>query len=242
MSQSLRDQVAFFVCSNGAVPTYPPSNRNNLLFPKMLTLNASQRLLPLGTSCPQPAGSQVKFVSSCDTADSSDEDRTSDDDGTSDDGNSDESVVSPSFQLSDLQKPRRSSLRSTDRRRDSTRSVGFSTVQTRVFEMIIELNVARPEALNAIEDELIWRFADSVSDIETHQNELEEERKSEYSRMIDDHIQRVELEKMERELKRQRQEQRKEKKGFRSKVLKPLWKGFIEATSRSAFTISPAQF
>ena len=219
-----------------------PSNRNNLLFPKMLTLNASQRLLPLGTSCPQPAGSQVKFVSSCDTADSSDEDRTSDDDGTSDDGNSDESVVSPSFQLSDLQKPRRSSLRSTDRRRDSTRSVGFSTVQTRVFEMIIELNVARPEALNAIEDELIWRFADSVSDIETHQNELEEERKSEYSRMIDDHIQRVELEKMERELKRQRQEQRKEKKGFRSKVLKPLWKGFIEATSRSAFTISPAQF
>ena len=219
-----------------------PSNRNNLLFPKMLTLNSSQRLLPLGTSCPQPAGSQVKFVSSCDTADSSDEDRTSDDDGTSDDGNSDESVVSPSFQLSDLQKPRRSSLRSTDRRRDSTRSVGFSTVQTRVFEMIIELNVARPEALNAIEDELIWRFADSVSDIETHQNELEEERKSEYSRMIDDHIQRVELEKMERELKRQRQEQRKEKKGFRSKVLKPLWKGFIEATSRSAFTISPAQF
>jgi hypothetical protein len=117
--------------------------------------------------------------------------------------------------------------------------------------MIDEFNVARPEALNAIEkkpaldyggDELIWRFADSVSDIETHQKELEEEKKSGYSRMIDDHIQRVELEKMERELNRQRQEQRKEKKGFRSKVLKPLWKGFIEATSRSAFTISPAQF
>jgi hypothetical protein len=166
---------------------------------------------------------------------------SSDEGGTSED-NSDESVVSPSSQLSELQKPRRSSILSKDRRRDITRSVGFSTVQTRVFEMIIELNVARPEALNAIEDELIWRFADSVSDIETHQNELEEERKSEYSRMIDDHIQRVELEKMERELKRQRQEQRKEKKGFRSKVLKPLWKGFIEATSRSAFTISPAQF
>lgn len=192
---------------------------------------------------------------------------SSDEGGTSED-NSDESVVSPSSQLSELQKPRRSSILSKDRRRDITRSVGFSTVQTRVFEVIgvdkndelDGLNVARPEASNAIDkkpdldyggDEpealcdsrnLIWRFADSVSDIETHQNELEEERKSEYSRMIDDHIQRVELEKMERELKRQRQEQRKEKKGFRSKVLKPLWKGFIEATSRSAFTISPAQF
>ena len=185
-----------------------------------------------------------KFEGLSDSADLNSVDRISisSDEGSTSEDNSDESVESPSSQPLDIQKPRRSSLRSTDRRRDSTRSVGFSTVQTRVFEMIIEHNVARPEALNAIEDELIWRFADSVSDIETHQNELEEERKSEYSRMIDDHIQRVELEKMERELKRQRQEQRKEKKGFRSKVLKPLWKGFIEATSRSAFTISPAQF
>jgi hypothetical protein len=87
-----------------------------------------------------------------------------------------------------------------------------------------------------------WRFTDSVSDIETHQKELEEDRKAEYIRMIHDHIQRVELEKMERESDRKRPEQRKEKKGFRSKVLKPLWKGFIEASSRSAFTISPVQF
>jgi hypothetical protein len=122
------------------------------------------------------------------------------------------------------------------------------------------LNVARPEASNAAkknlaldngDDELealcdsrnlIWRFADSVSDIETHQKELEKERKAEYARMIQDHIQRVEMEKMERESDRQRQEQRKEKKGFRSKILKPLWKGFIEGTRRSAFTISPVQF
>ena len=225
------------------MPTYPPSNRNNLLFPKMLTLNASQRLLPLGTSCPQPAGSQVKFVSSCDTADSSDEDRTSDDDGTSDDGNSDESVVSPSFQLSDLQKPRRSSLRSTDRRRDSTRSVGFSTVQTRVFEMIIELNVARPEALNAIEDELIWRFADSVSDINTHESfklsihELDKERRSKYARKIRDCTHITGREDKEREWDRQQ----KDKKEFKSKVLQTSWKNVKGVLRQTAYIISPIQ-
>ena len=219
----------------------------------MLTDNTSQRVVQLGTSpIPQPDGCQVQFVSSYDTTchnsdDTSEEDWTSDDDITSDDcvpndENSDESAVSPLSQPLDIHKPRRSSLRSTDWRRDSTRSVGFSTVQTRIFELVeVDKNFELDEKKPAL-DNGTWRFTDSVSDIETHQKELEEDRKAEYIRMIHDHIQRVELEKMERESDRKRQEQRKEKKGFRSKVLKPLWKGFIEASSRSAFTISPVQF
>ncbi|KAL3782855.1 hypothetical protein ACHAW5_010621 [Stephanodiscus triporus] len=229
------------------------------------------RVLPL-----QPT--LVKFVPSSDTtccnpADSlcisHEKDRTTDtdDDNTSDDsfpndGNSEEYIVSPSSQPVGLCQPRRSSLRSADRRRDSTRSVGFSTVQTRLFEVIDVddkpkpdgLNVARPQVSNAVEKKSIlddsdnrletlcysrnlgWRYSDRVSDIEAHQTELEEKKKSEYTRMIRDHIERVEREKKEREL---RHRQRYEKKGFKSKVLKPLLKGFIEASSRSAFIISP---
>jgi hypothetical protein len=231
------------------------------------------RVLPL-----VPNGSLVKFVPSGDNTCynsvdslciSQEKDRTTDtdDDNTSEDcdpndGNSDESIVSPLSQPAGLCQPRRSSLRSADRRRDSTRSVGFSTVQTRLFEVIDvdekpkldELNVARPQASNTVgkksfldesDDELDtlcnsrnlgWRFSDRVSDIDAHQTELEEEKKSEYTRMIRDHIERVEREKKERELHHR---QRCKKKGFKSKVLKPLLKGFIEASSRSAFIISP---
>jgi hypothetical protein len=238
----------------------------------MLTHTASRRVLPLGTS-PDPQ-SDVSQVKTCqNSVDSSKKDRTPDNDSTSDNcvpiyGNSEEIIVSPSSQALYLQQPRRSSLRSTDRQGDSTRSVRFSTVQTRVFE-VIEVdkndkldgfNVSGQELLNIMEEKLAhdygdderkvssdrcnlgWRFADRVRDVETHQAELEKERKAEYTRMIQNHIQRVEREKMEHELDRQRQKQRKEQKGFKSRVLKPLWKGFIEASSRSAFTISPVHF
>ncbi len=176
--------------------------------------------------------------------------------------NSEDSIVSLPSQKPRLQQTRRSSLRSADRRREGRRSVRFSTVQTRVFDSIENdkpridgLSVTglqeshvlenksvidyRDDELEALRnrDDLGWRFSDTVSDIETHEHELEAERNAEYTRMIQDHIQRVERERRERELINQQ----KEKKGFKSKVLKPLWRGFLEATSRSSFIISPGR-
>ena len=193
----------------------------------------------------------------------------SSDEGSTSEDNSDESVVSPSSQLSDLQKPRRSSLLSKDRQRDSTRSVSFSTVQTRVFEVIgvdknhelDGLNVARPEASNAIDkkpaldygvDEpealcdsrnLIWRFTDSVSDIKTHESsklfmhELDKERRSKYARQIRDCTHITGREDKEREWDRQQ----KDKNGFKSKVLQTSWKSVKGVLRQTAYIISPIQ-
>ena len=193
----------------------------------------------------------------------------SSDEGSTSEDNSDESVVSPSSQLSDLQKPRRSSLLSKDRQRDSTRSVSFSTVQTRVFEVIgvdknhelDGLNVARPEASNAIDKkpaldygvdepealcdsrDLIWRFTDSVSDIKTHESsklfmhELDKERRSKYARQIRDCTHITGREDKEREWDRQQ----KDKNGFKSKVLQTSWKNVKGVLRQTAYIISPIQ-
>ncbi len=205
-----------------------------------------------------------KFEGLSDSADLNSVDRISisSDEGSTSEDNSDESVESPSSQPLDIQKPRRSSLRSTDRRRDSTRSVVFSTVQTRVFEVIDDgFNVARPEVSNAMEkkpaldcggDELealcdsrnfTWRFTDSVSDIETHESsklfihELNEERRSKYARGIQDRTYITGREEKERELNRQL----KDKKGFKSKVLQMSWRGVIGGLRQMAYIISPMQ-
>jgi hypothetical protein len=167
-----------------------------------------------------------------------------------------------------MQQPRKSSLLSTDRRRDSTRSVGFSTVQTRVFELIEVdnyeldgLNVARPEASNAMEKkpaldygggelealtesrDLIWRFADSVNDIKPHESsklsihELDKERRSKYARKIGDCTYITGREEKEREWDRQQ----KDKKGFKSKVLLTSWRGIKGVLRQTAYIISPIQ-
>ncbi|KAL3808559.1 hypothetical protein ACHAXA_008348 [Cyclostephanos tholiformis] len=254
----------------------------------MPTHIARQRVVPLewNSDIPKTDGSLVTFVSSVDNIghnlieshedfsvtgfDTSFGEYASKDNNSND--NSNDSIVSLPSQSPRLQQPRRSSLRSADRRRDSRRSVRFSIVDDElealwnlVFESIEndkpridgfsvtglqESHVLenkfviddRDDELEALwnRDDLGWRFSDTVSDIETHEYELEAERNTEYMRMIQDHIERVERKWRERELINQQKEkepelinQRKEKKGFKSKVLKPLWKGFLEATSRS---------
>jgi hypothetical protein len=189
----------------------------------------------------------------------------SSDKGSTSEDNSKEPNVSPSSQSLDLQQSRRSSLRSADRRHDSTRSVGFSTVQTRVFKVIdvdeqpeLDGLYARPQALGAVEkkpalddgdDELDtlfnrhtgWRFFDRISDIETHEssklfvNELNEESCGEYTRKIHTHM--TEQEKEEREL----DGQEREKKGFKSNVLQPFWRGCKFTLSQVVYVVSPLQ-
>ena len=52
--------------------------------------------------------------------------------------------------------------------------------------------------------------------------------------MIQDHIIRAEREREEREINEM---MKKKKKGFKSKVMKPIWKGFLEAANRSSMVI-----
>ena len=189
------------------------------------------------------------------------------DEGSTSEDISNEPIVSPPSQILDHQQPRRSSLRSADRRRSSTRSVCFSTVQTRVFEVIEVdeqhkldgLSVARSQALDAVEkkaalddgdDELEtlckrhtlrWRFSDRMSDIETHESSklvMDELGKERSSKYTRKiHTHITEQEKKEREL----DGQEKEKKGFKSKVLQQLWSGFKVTLSQTAYVLSPIQ-
>jgi len=88
-------------------------------------------------------------------------------------------------------------------------------------------------------ESLGWSYTDKSSTIETHLEESKIERKKKYALMIQQHIIRAEQEKKDRENK-QKEEALRKRKGFRNKVLKPIWKGFVEASKKSALvTPSP---
>ena len=83
-----------------------------------------------------------------------------------------------------------------------------------------------------------WSYTDKLSTIESHLKESKIQRKKRYALMIQQHIIRAEEEKKLKEDKLKEEALRK-KKGFR-KVLKPIWKGFVEASKKSALvTPSP---
>eukprot|EP00571_Detonula_confervacea_P009208 CAMPEP_0172319396 /NCGR_PEP_ID=MMETSP1058-20130122/37529_1 /TAXON_ID=83371 /ORGANISM="Detonula confervacea, Strain CCMP 353" /LENGTH=163 /DNA_ID=CAMNT_0013034423 /DNA_START=211 /DNA_END=699 /DNA_ORIENTATION=- len=109
-------------------------------------------------------------------------------------------------------------------RQGHKKSVRFSIVHIREFNVVDELP---PQDHDYEEDEdeplrrsLGWEYTESKIDIETHMEEAKKERKQTYLMMIQDHIHKVEFEKEEREKNRQ---EKIKKKGFKSKVLKPLW-------------------
>ena len=113
------------------------------------------------------------------------------------------------------------------------KSVRFSLVHTREYDVVED-----PASVDDDEEEgprttLSWEFREKESsDIETHQEDMKKERKEKYLTMIREHINRVEI-KREEETNRQRLK----KKGIKSKVLKPLWKGLLEVGSRSALVM-----
>ena len=190
-----------------------------------------------------------------------DENSTSDDDSTTSDENDESSRARvdnshASLESSSLLVRRKSSLKSSDSRRGNG-SVVFLNVHTRVFESIEEdeeedrkrdgLNgvtiLDDNDFLDTIRNSAKWRFTDSVSDVETHLSQKENRRKEKNEDKIKGHILRAEQRKI-RDIERDFDRQGKEKKknGFKSKYLKPLWKGFIEASGKSAFIISPMQY
>jgi len=111
------------------------------------------------------------------------------------------------------------------------KSVRFSLVQTREFNVVTELVPPECDDCDIVRKSLGWEFTQTEIDIETHMNEVKSERKEKYLSMIQDHINRVQEEKEQEEQKPAK------KKGFKSRVLKPLWKGFIGAGSRSALVM-----
>lgn len=107
------------------------------------------------------------------------------------------------------------------------RRVRFSIVYTREFEVTMEVEGSSRPSYKSL-DSTISTFTDTESDIETHISEKTQRRKEKYVQMIQCQINRVENEKEQQE-----QQKLDKKKGFRSRVLKPMWKGFLEAASRS---------
>jgi len=144
---------------------------------------------------------------------------------------------------------------------ESKKSVRFSIVNIREYNLVDELdddddyyddddeNKGANEQQDQGQEEehdtqlrrksLGWSYTDKESTIETHLEESKIERKKKYALMIQQHIIRAEQEKVDRENKLKEEALRK-KKGFRNKVLKPIWKGFVEASKKSALvTPSP---
>lgn len=128
-----------------------------------------------------------------------------------------------------------SSIQSSTRQ-SGKKSVRFSVVYTREFNVVDEL--APPDedddGSSPVRRSLGWEYTEKESDLETHMGEVRKERKAKYLIMIQEHITNVEFEREEREKNLQ---QKKKNKGFKSKVLKPLWKGFLDAASRSSMVI-----
>eukprot|EP00579_Thalassiosira_antarctica_P004956 CAMPEP_0201896756 /NCGR_PEP_ID=MMETSP0902-20130614/45278_1 /ASSEMBLY_ACC=CAM_ASM_000551 /TAXON_ID=420261 /ORGANISM="Thalassiosira antarctica, Strain CCMP982" /LENGTH=181 /DNA_ID=CAMNT_0048429425 /DNA_START=213 /DNA_END=758 /DNA_ORIENTATION=- len=119
------------------------------------------------------------------------------------------------------------------------KSVRFSNVHTRVYNVVEELAPPGNDEDEAVRRSLGWDYIENEIDLKTHMNEIrkereinffqrEELRKESLTKSIQDHIHRVEQEKDKQPIK---------KKGFKSKVLKPLWKGFLDAASRSALVM-----
>jgi len=117
------------------------------------------------------------------------------------------------------------------------RSVRFSLVHTREYNVVDELAPPGNDKDEAVRRSLGWDYTEKESDLETHLKESQNERKEQYLFMIQDHIIRAEREKEERE----NNKQTLKKKGFKSKVLKPLWKGFLDAANRYALVV-PSPF
>lgn len=114
---------------------------------------------------------------------------------------------------------------------ESKKSVRFSLVRVREYNVVDELP---PPDGHIRRKSLGWEYTEKESDIESHQDQARQRRKEKYLSMIQDHIIRAER---EREVREINEMMKKKKKGFKSKVLKPIWKGFLEAANRSSMVV-----
>merc|ERR1711966_356152 len=100
------------------------------------------------------------------------------------------------------------------------RSVRFSIVHTREYDVIEEKDANDSDEVQGSYRSLGWSYSEKQSDIETHIDEMKQEKRRKYLRMIDEHILRVEDERQKeaRLANEIAKRQMHKKKGFKSKV------------------------
>ncbi|KAL3793285.1 hypothetical protein HJC23_003795 [Cyclotella cryptica] len=116
------------------------------------------------------------------------------------------------------------------------KSVRFSLVQTREYNVIDELPSPLDHEDEAPRRSLGWNFTERQIDIDTHLAEVMRQRKEECARLIHQHIIRAEIEREEK-----KKEKKLKKKGFKAMIkraLKPVGEGFLEAATRTNFMLA----
>jgi hypothetical protein len=117
------------------------------------------------------------------------------------------------------------------------KSVRFSTVFLREYNVVDELPPPDAHEEEAPRRALGWDFSESQLDIETHLKEVLVLRKERYARLIHEHIVRKEKE------REQKEKEQKEKKGWKArmkKTLKPVGQSLLEAATRSNYLMAAA--
>lgn len=114
------------------------------------------------------------------------------------------------------------------------KSVRFSLVQTREYGVVDEFGSPLDDGSEPVRRSLGWDYVERESDLEAHMNEMEKERKEHHLLLIQHHIRRAEREREERE----KNKRTRKRKGFGSKIIKPLWKGFLASGHRSTMVMS----
>lgn len=129
--------------------------------------------------------------------------------------------------------------------RPARRSVRFSSVRVREYSVVEEpaaaadgMTAVRPDGMTVVRHRSLgWDYTETgTCDLDVHLDGIKNAKKEHYLNLIQNHMQRAEREKEERE----RNKLPKKNKGFRSKVLKPMWKGTIVAANRFAMVVPSA--
>ena len=115
---------------------------------------------------------------------------------------------------------------SRDPQQPPRRSVRFSSVRVREYSVVEESASASGGGASV---SLGWEYIEKgTCDLQEHLDQAQSDRDVRYQNLIQSHIQRAE---------NQREKRQKKEKGFRSKVLKPLWKDTLAAASRFAVSM-----
>jgi len=124
---------------------------------------------------------------------------------------------------------------SRDPQQPPRRSVRFSSVRVREYSVVEESASASGGGASVAgrRISLGWEYTEKgTCDLQEHLDQAQSDRDVRYQNLIQSHIQRAE---------NQRETRPKKEKGFRSKVLKPLWKDTLAAASRFAVAM-PAMY
>lgn len=158
---------------------------------------------------------------------------------SSSDSSSDLSSRIEDFELGLLRTTTNSSSHSAnpDGSQRRKKSVRFSTVFLREYNVVDELPPPDAHEDEAPRRALGWNFSESQLDIETHLKEVLVLKKERYARLIHEHIVRKEKE------REQKEKEQKKKKGWKARMkraLKPVGHSLLEAATRSNYLMAAA--